>query len=84
MSHAAEARAADVRAEDVIGQGQRRATRVREVDDEGAAEVAAGSGVRLHTDRVRDGAARAQPPASAARNATASPAASGASGSRVI
>jgi hypothetical protein len=38
----AEAGAADVGAQDVVGQRQRLGARVRDVDDEGAAEVAAG------------------------------------------
>src|SRR4051812_47585723 len=54
----AEARSADVRAQDVLGQGQRLGARVREVDDEGAAEVAARWAGRLH---VPTGYARRRP-----------------------
>src|SRR4051794_32957617 len=54
----AEARAADIGAQDVLGQGQRLGARIREVDDEGAAEVAARWAGRIH---VPTGYARRRP-----------------------
>src|SRR3954469_5063251 len=92
----AETGATDVGAQDVVRERQQLGAPVGDVDDQRAAEVAAGAIAPVRRGSPRAGVAvrgsrdRAlaldddQPPASADRNATASPLTRGASGSRVI